>query len=89
MDYLNELPLEVQLSIANYKHQLKNASHQQAQELAAQTFEQLHVQRHLFMKLLRNRWGISSTPNTTLDIEDSKAWQTVLDTLRNSGFPDF
>ncbi|QYX32968.1 NblA/ycf18 family protein [Sphaerospermopsis torques-reginae] len=55
-----ELSLEQQFSIRSFATQVKNMSHEQAQEFLVKLYEQMVVREATYKELLKHQWGLDS-----------------------------
>jgi hypothetical protein len=55
-----ELSLEQQFSIRSFATQVKNMSHEQAQEFLVKLYEQMVVREATYKELLKQQWGLDS-----------------------------
>ncbi|BAZ81090.1 MAG: NblA/ycf18 family protein [Sphaerospermopsis kisseleviana] len=55
-----ELSLEQQFSICSFATQVKNMSHEQAQEFLVKLYEQMVVREATYKELLKHQWGLDS-----------------------------
>jgi Phycobilisome degradation protein nblA len=55
-----ELSLEQQFSIRSFATQVKNMSHEQAQEFLVKLYEQMVVKEATYQELLKHQWGLDS-----------------------------
>ncbi|TAE58340.1 MAG: NblA-related protein [Nostocales cyanobacterium] len=55
-----ELSLEQQFNIRSFATQVKNMSHEQAQEFLVKLYEQMVVREATYKELLKHQWGLDS-----------------------------
>jgi Phycobilisome degradation protein nblA len=53
-----DLSLEQQFNIRSFEHQVKEMSHQQAQEFLVNLYRQMVLQENSYKNLLKHQWGI-------------------------------
>lgn len=57
-----DLSLEQQFSIRSFEHQVRDMSHEQAQEFLVNLYAQMMVKENNYKQLLKHQWGIDE-PN--------------------------
>ncbi|WP_353929761.1 NblA/ycf18 family protein [Okeanomitos corallinicola TIOX110] len=55
-----ELSLEQQFNIRSFATQVKDMSHEQAQEFLVKLYEQMVVREATYKELLKHQWGLDS-----------------------------
>lgn len=53
-----ELNMEQQFSIASFKAQVAQMSHEQAQDFLVKLYEQMIVREATYQELLKHQWGL-------------------------------
>jgi Phycobilisome degradation protein nblA len=53
-----DLSLEQQFNIRSFEHQVKEMTHQQAQEFLVNLYRQMVLQENSYKNLLKHQWGI-------------------------------
>jgi Phycobilisome degradation protein nblA len=53
-----DLSLEQQFSIRSFEHQVRDMSHEQAQEFLVNLYRQMMMQENSYKTLLKHQWGI-------------------------------
>jgi Phycobilisome degradation protein nblA len=53
-----DLSLEQQFNIRSFEHQVKDMTHQQAQEFLVNLYRQMVLQENSYKNLLKHQWGI-------------------------------
>jgi Phycobilisome degradation protein nblA len=53
-----DLSLEQQFNIRSFEHQVKDMTHQQAQEFLVNLYKQMMMQENSYKNLLKHQWGI-------------------------------
>ena len=58
-----KLSLEQQFSIRSFATQVKDMSHEQAQDFLVKLYEQMVVREATYQELLKHQWGLDSGSN--------------------------
>jgi Phycobilisome degradation protein nblA len=53
-----DLSLEQQFNIRSFEHQVRDMSHEQAQEFLINLYRQMILQENSYRNLLRHQWGM-------------------------------
>jgi hypothetical protein len=57
-----ELSLEQQFGLRSFEAQVKNMSHEQAQDFLVKLYEQMMLPDNAYRSLLQTEWGIDQIP---------------------------
>ena len=57
-----KLSLEQQFNIRSFQTQVKQMSHEQAQEFLVKLYEQMIVRENMYKEFIKHQWGLE--PNT-------------------------
>ena len=56
-----ELSLEQKFNVRSFEMQVKNMSHQQAQEFLVKLYEQTILRDNMYKEFIKHQWGVDST----------------------------
>jgi UDP-galactopyranose mutase len=62
MSHSPELSLEQRFNIRSFESQVKQMSHQQAQEFLVQMYEQMIIRENMYKDFIKHQWGIEPQP---------------------------
>ena len=63
MSHSVELSLEQKFSIRSFETQVKNMSHQQAQEFLVELYEQMLLRDNMYQEFIKHQWNLDSIPH--------------------------
>lgn len=62
MSHSVELSLEQKFNIRSFETQVKNMSHQQAQECLVELYEQMLMRDNMYQEFIKHQWNLDSLP---------------------------
>ncbi|MDJ0569775.1 MAG: NblA/ycf18 family protein [Pleurocapsa sp. MO_192.B19] len=62
MNYSEQLSLEQEFELRKFADQVRTLSPEQAQDLSLEIYRQMMLKDNLYGELLKDYWGISSSP---------------------------
>ena len=57
-----ELSLEQKFSVRSFETQVKNMSHQQAQEFLVELYAQMLLRDNMYQEFIKHQWNLDSLP---------------------------
>ena len=60
MSHSVELSLEQKFNIRSFETQVKNMSHQQAQEFLVELYEQMLLRDNMYQEFIKHQWNLDS-----------------------------
>ena len=56
-----DLSLEQQFNIRSFEHQVRDMSHEQAQEFLVNMYRQMILQQNSYQNLIKHQWGMDES----------------------------